>query len=55
LVRDAADSTDDVQAVLARRAERETRAASKLGRLESMMLAEITQAMNSKSRSVPGR
>jgi type II secretory pathway predicted ATPase ExeA len=40
-VRDAADSTDDVQAVLARRAGRETRAASKLGRLESMMLAEI--------------
>jgi energy-coupling factor transporter ATP-binding protein EcfA2 len=40
-LRDAANSTDDVHALLARRAERQTRAASKLGRLESMMLAEI--------------
>jgi DNA-binding transcriptional ArsR family regulator len=40
-LRDAASSADDVHVLLARRAERETRAAGKLGRLESMMLAEI--------------
>ena len=40
-LRDAARSPDDVHALLGRRAERQTRAASKLGRLESMMLAEI--------------
>jgi energy-coupling factor transporter ATP-binding protein EcfA2 len=40
-LRDAANSSDDVHALLARRAERQTRAAGRLGRLESMMLAEI--------------
>jgi hypothetical protein len=40
-LRDAASSPDDVHALLGRRAERQTRAANKLGRLESMMLAEI--------------
>lgn len=39
-LRDATGAGEDVQTVLARRAERETRA-STLGRLESMMLAEI--------------
>jgi type II secretory pathway predicted ATPase ExeA len=40
-LRDAASGADDVQTVLARRAERQTRAASRLGGLERMMLAEI--------------
>jgi energy-coupling factor transporter ATP-binding protein EcfA2 len=40
-LRDGANSTDDIHALLARRAERQTHAARKLGRLESMMLAEI--------------
>lgn len=40
-LRDAAGSADDVQTLLARRAERQTRVADKLGRLESVMLAEI--------------
>lgn len=40
-LRDAAGGTHDVHALLGRRAERQIRAASKLGRLESMMLAEI--------------
>lgn len=39
-LREAA-SADDAQALLARRAERQTRAADELGRLASMMLAEI--------------